>query len=69
MPLYEFSCKKCGKAFEELLYNSGLAGVVCPGCGSKKTVKKLSVFGTKKSSASDCVYRESCKKPSCSCGN
>ena len=37
MPLYEFSCAKCGEQFEELVMSSkpeAIAKVVCPECGS-----------------------------------
>jgi len=74
MPLYEFTCAKCKKAFEELLHNYNISGVKCPGCGSKNIKRKLSAFGvksggTKGSPEQTCAYRNSCGKPSCSCGH
>ncbi len=47
MPLYEFSCAKCGEQFEELVLSSkpeALAKVACPECGSHKVAKKVSTF-------------------------
>lgn len=46
MPLYEFSCKKCGHAFEELLMASELerARPKCPACGSPRTERGISSF-------------------------
>ena len=44
MPIYEYSCKKCGKLVE-LLQKSGTdrAGIHCPGCGEDALAKVLSV--------------------------
>ena len=44
MPIYEYSCKKCGKVVE-LLQKMGTdkPGVGCPACGEDKLVKILSV--------------------------
>ena len=49
MPLYEFSCAKCGTEFEELVMSSkpeALAKVACPECGSHKVKKKVSTFAS-----------------------
>lgn len=45
MPLYDFRCKQCNKAFEALLTSSSeaaLAEVRCPKCGSAHVVKTIS---------------------------
>lgn len=48
MPLFEFSCLKCGKVFEELLSLAELeAGdVACPACRSPEVTRGLSAFAT-----------------------
>ena len=49
MPLYEFSCAKCGTEFEELVRSSkpeAIAEVACPTCGSHKVKKKVSTFAS-----------------------
>jgi putative FmdB family regulatory protein len=48
MPLFEFTCSKCGKNFEELLALADLesAGVACPHCASTEVVRALSSFAT-----------------------
>jgi putative FmdB family regulatory protein len=48
MPLYEFSCRKCGHRFEELVALADMkAGLVkCPACQSKRVEKGLSSFAT-----------------------
>lgn len=48
MPLFEFTCKRCGKVFEELLSLAELeAGdLECPGCGSAEVTRDLSTFAT-----------------------
>lgn len=47
MPLYEFTCTKCGETFEELV-SAGLdaLGVTCPECGSADVEKKVSRFAS-----------------------
>lgn len=48
MPMYEFSCSKCGDEFEELVRNAeAVKDVACPACGSRKVKKKLSTFASK----------------------
>ena len=45
MPTYEFRCRKCDARFEELVRSmTGAPEVKCPKCGSKQTVRELSVF-------------------------
>ncbi|MEW6688274.1 MAG: zinc ribbon domain-containing protein [Pseudomonadota bacterium] len=44
MPIYEYSCSKCGHEFETLV-RSGSAPD-CPKCSSTELEKKLSVFAT-----------------------
>ncbi|HPF69631.1 MAG TPA: zinc ribbon domain-containing protein [Candidatus Krumholzibacteria bacterium] len=48
MPLYEFTCRKCGHVFEELLSLADVqAGkVACPACKSKAVDKGFSSFAT-----------------------
>ncbi|MHC4884318.1 MAG: FmdB family zinc ribbon protein [Planctomycetota bacterium] len=42
MPIFEYTCKKCGELFEELVRSDTV--VECPKCGSQKVEKELSVF-------------------------
>lgn len=46
MPLFEFTCAKCGKVFEELLSHAELAvgDLKCPECGSTEVARGLSSF-------------------------
>ena len=45
MPVYEYTCEKCKKRFDELVRSmSSEAKPICPACGSPKTTKVLSVF-------------------------
>lgn len=48
MPMFEFSCKKCGHQFEDLVTLAELeAGEVdCPACGSKDVERGFSTFAT-----------------------
>lgn len=40
MPIYEYSCRKCGQDFEELVF--GDTPPLCPHCGSSDTAKLMS---------------------------
>lgn len=45
MPIYEYVCRGCGHAFEELVMSASKRDKVkCPQCGSSKTGRQLSVF-------------------------
>lgn len=47
MPLYEFTCEKCGATFEELVAaGPDDPGVTCPGCGSEDIEKLVSRFAS-----------------------
>jgi putative FmdB family regulatory protein len=52
VPLYEFTCEKCGATFEELV-GAGLEGlgVTCPDCGSEGVEKLVSRFASAGSSS------------------
>lgn len=69
MPLYEYSCKKCGQRFECLVTVGKEKGVVCAECGSGDVQKLISGFGIGggssriKASSSSCT---SCSTKSCS---
>ncbi len=43
MPIFEYTCEKCGKEFEMLVFREEEAE--CPVCGAKKPKKKMSSFG------------------------
>ena len=43
MPLYEFKCRQCGTAFEDLIRNAAEeAEAQCPRCGAKSPQRLLS---------------------------
>lgn len=46
MPIYEFTCQRCGKEFERLVFASDHEAIACPECGSEETRKHLSVFAS-----------------------
>ncbi len=47
MPLYEYSCRGCGRRFE-VLQRVGADGsdVACPGCGGREVARQLSTFAS-----------------------
>jgi putative FmdB family regulatory protein len=45
MPIYEYRCGACGRAFERLVY--GAETVQCPACDSPSVTRLLSLFGMK----------------------
>ena len=50
MPIYQFVCKKCGRAFEVLTSMEKRAEVVCPQCGGevRRSYEGACSFGPKK---------------------
>ena len=44
MPIYEYSCAKCGSAFEALQRMGDKTCPPCEKCGSKRTQRKFSTF-------------------------
>jgi putative FmdB family regulatory protein len=45
MPIYEYRCGACGRAFERLV--QGAQAVLCPTCNSADVSRLLSLFGFK----------------------
>ncbi|MCG3180000.1 MAG: hypothetical protein BIFFINMI_02354 [Phycisphaerae bacterium] len=43
MPIYEYTCPKCGHAFEELVRSADADRQKCPKCGTKAE-RQISVF-------------------------
>jgi putative FmdB family regulatory protein len=60
MPIFEYTCKKCGKVFEKLVLGRNGGKIICPKCGSKKTGQIFSSFATASSGHAT---------PSASCGS
>lgn len=50
MPLYEYLCRDCGHAFEQLVARWGTS-VCCPSCHSQAAEKQLSSFAMAGSAA------------------
>jgi putative FmdB family regulatory protein len=44
MPIYEFTCERCGARFEGLV-PAGTYSIACPECGAGETVRVLSAPG------------------------
>jgi len=66
MPIFEYVCKACGKKFEELKSRGSESKEKCPGCGSAKTERSLSVFACSSGEAGK--SGPSCGS-GCCCGN
>jgi putative FmdB family regulatory protein len=47
MPLYEYTCRACGKRFEVLQrVGASAEGVTCPACGGAEVGKQFSTFAS-----------------------
>jgi putative FmdB family regulatory protein len=78
VPIYEFICRGCDHAFEELVRNRDEA-VSCPRCATSKVERKLSAFaihgqradGSPVAASSGCSgdHCGSCSSHGCSCGH
>ncbi|MCP4230610.1 MAG: zinc ribbon domain-containing protein [bacterium] len=58
MPFFDYECKDCGDTFDKLVSTDGDEAVECPICGSKETMKLVSLFasfGASNSDAGGCV--------------
>ena len=65
MPIYEYTCKKCGATFEHLARTLSDTAEKCPKCGARKPVKNLSTFSARVSSGGGDF---SCPTGTCSTG-
>lgn len=45
MPIYEYRCVTCGKAYEELLSRADSPTPACPSCGADNAERLMSVVG------------------------
>lgn len=43
MPIYEYTCRKCGNEFEVIVFGDDVPE--CPECGDKNPQKNMSSFG------------------------
>ncbi len=68
MPIFEFTCRKCGHRFEEILSHADVqAGTpVCTACGSKRTQREMSSFAM--GGAGTASGELPCGQPPGSCG-
>jgi putative FmdB family regulatory protein len=46
MPIFEYTCQKCGMNFEKLILKQNYGAIPCPACGSKRTEQQFSSFAT-----------------------
>lgn len=45
MPIYEYTCPKCGATFDELVRSAREErAVACPKCGERRVARRLSTF-------------------------
>jgi putative FmdB family regulatory protein len=65
MPLFEYKCTDCGKAFDDLVSHPD-DPVECPFCHSRKAEKQLSVFAA--GAGSSASPATPCGRPSCGSG-
>lgn len=57
MPIYEYSCQKCGRDFEELVFDE--TPPTCPYCGSNDTQKLMSCCARRRNGAEGGEYAAS----------
>ncbi len=73
MPIYEYSCRDCGKTFEVLVRGSD--AVTCPRCGSSLLDKLISApfvssgQAARQAGRTCCGREERCDAPPCSEGS
>lgn len=52
MPFFDYECKDCGYVFDKLVSSDEEGTVECPICGSKDTMKLVSLFASYGASSS-----------------
>jgi putative FmdB family regulatory protein len=57
MPIYEYICKDCERAFEKLVFNTK-EKISCPHCGGRHNALQLSVVASPAKSAASPSYCE-----------
>jgi putative FmdB family regulatory protein len=67
MPIYEYTCVKCGNPFEHLVRRRDEAAPHCPKCGAARPRKELSAFSTVAALGDPCAGAASCATRSRSC--
>jgi putative FmdB family regulatory protein len=70
MPLYEYTCRECGRRFEVLQkIGADGSGVVCPGCGATHVSKQYSTFASSVAGGTGTTGAMPCGAPNASaCG-
>jgi putative FmdB family regulatory protein len=53
MPIYEYRCRACGRAFERFVHGAG--EVACPDCRSVDVARLLSLFGVRSAGGASAV--------------
>jgi putative FmdB family regulatory protein len=56
MPIYEYSCKTCGEAFEQLVKSPDIK-INCPQCGGMEISRLFSAFAYRSRSGGSESYR------------
>jgi putative FmdB family regulatory protein len=76
MPIYEYTCEKCGHAFEHLARTLADVAEKCPKCGAAKVSKGFSSFAARvptgaSKTCDSCSTSPACPaagKGGCGCG-
>jgi putative FmdB family regulatory protein len=66
MPIYEYTCDQCQRDCELLMRGNELP--VCPACGSKQLVKRLSVTAAPSVQGNSLPTAGPCGRPECGMG-
>lgn len=67
MPIFEYTCKKCGTSFEALVSVAD-AKAPCEKCGSTNVKKQLSTFSASVTTESSPCIESGCGKAGTGCG-
>jgi putative FmdB family regulatory protein len=69
MPIYEYSCNKCGKNFEVLQsMGEGAEGLTCPSCGESELSKQFSTFAAGSAETTASAVGQGGGAPACGTG-
>lgn len=70
MPIFEFTCERCGESFEELVRSGNdTSKVICPKCSSNQVKKKISLFSSQAPGGRATSYWGNPSASSCNTGS
>lgn len=69
MPIFEYSCTRCGVRYEKIVFNRSAPAPPCPKCGSGEVTKLISAPGSVGVPSSAASAAPACPSTGAKCGS